>query len=116
MTKEESSFLEATAPKTIQNENGLTIFKAWLFIVGEMAGIGAMMYASVVFDIFTSTLLLIAVGSIALYSGLKLSESWTCLAEDPQYLSQTKGCKEPYPLRTSPFRVVNVRLYYRPKF
>lgn len=82
------------------NEDGLTIAKACLFIVGELAGIGALVYGSVIFDIVFCSILLLGVGFIALYSGLKLSQSWTFLTNNDEYYHETKNCKEPYPVLT----------------
>lgn len=94
MTKEsQESFLPGQ-----EKAQGLTVFKGWMFIVGEMAGIGALMYPAKIFDLTFSFLALVFVGCIALYSALKLSQTWVTLDKDPKY--ETKNCKEPYPLMT----------------
>ena len=80
------------------NSEGLSIFKAWLFIVGQMAGIGAMVYPSAIFDLVFSFSLLFVIGAIAMFSGLKLSQSWVEVSKNPKYRRQTQNCKEPYPV------------------
>ena len=67
--------------------NGLTIFTAALFIVGDIAGAGVLALPDAVANSgWTGVILIIILGIISSICGILLSESWLILRRDfPEY-------------------------------
>ena len=66
--------------------HGLSVYKAWLFIVGEMAGMGACMFAARMFDVTTAVLLLIFVTWVVIYSGGCMAKTWNYIRTNEENL------------------------------
>lgn len=78
---------------------GLSKTKAWMFIVGEMAGMGGLFFANKFFDVWLCVAMLAFVTAVAIYSGQRLAKTWTYMLENRElYPAIASGhCTEPYP-------------------